>query len=163
MSTKNVLTILLRWRPLVALFAAIALSCILVLPSFAEAVTTTRQEVTFAQATPCTGELITFTGEIHGIFRTTSLDESGRFQEIFHIQFHGKGTGDSGTEYIFNDEITQDANGQVGMENTFVQSFNIIAKGSAPNLTLFMQGHMTVNANGSVTAFFDQFREICRG
>lgn len=163
MHKKSLLNLLLNRRVLVALLSAVALSCALVLPSFAEAVTNTRQAVTFEQATPCTGELITFTGEIHGIFRTTSIDENGRFQEIFKTQFHGKGTGTSGTEYIFNDEITQDANGQVGMEITFVQSFNILARGSAPNLTLFMQGHMTVNANGEVTAFFDQFREICRG
>lgn len=158
---KNILSILIRGKLLVALFTAIALSLTLILSASAEAVTNTRQAFTFTQGSPCTQEEITFTGEIHGIFRTT-LDGSGGFHEVFHIQIHAMGTGSTGTEYNFSDEITQQVNGKVGLEVTSVNSFNIISKGSAPNLILFMQAHMTVNANGDVTASFDNFREDCR-
>ncbi len=51
-------------------------------------------------------------------------------------------------------------NGQ--FQETFVNRFDFIGQGSAPNFTTHETFHVTVNANGTITASFDKLSDSCK-
>jgi protein involved in polysaccharide export with SLBB domain len=56
------------------------------------------------------------------------------------------------TEYHLGGGDVVILNGQVGTEQTFSNTSTLIGEGIATNLVLHFEGHMTVNADGTVTA-----------
>ena len=111
---------------------------------------------------PCNGELVAFNGTEHIVDRLT-FGPSGSFHEGFHVNIHVTGEGDQGNSYVGNQEENFQFNGRIGIEETDAFSFSEISKGSAPNFEVHALLHVTVNANGTVTTFVDNFTATCRG
>jgi hypothetical protein len=109
------------------------------------------------------GEDVYLSGTLHFLFETT-IDSSGSF----HTKFHAQPQGISGTGLTTGDKyqatgVTQDRfNGKVGSAYTFVNNFKIIGQGPGNNFLIHENYHVTVNANGEVTAYVDNFRVECR-
>jgi hypothetical protein len=111
---------------------------------------------------PCNGENVSFSGLDHVTARVT-IDGSGGFHLATHDNIHVTGTGDQGNTYEGNQEDNSVINGRVGVEQTATFTFSEISKGSAPNFEVHALFHLTVNANGTVTAFVNNFTAVCRG
>ena len=115
-----------------------------------------------AMLNPCNGETLTYSGVDHSTARVV-FDGAGGFHMTAHDNIHLTATGDQGNSYEGNQEDTNEVNGRVGVENTFVLTLSAISKGSAPNVEMHLLVHVTVNANGTVTSSVDHPAANCRG
>ena len=76
---------------------------------------------------------------------------------------YGTCTGQTTVDKYQGTGVTQDEfNAKVDMEETFINNFRIIGQGSGNNFLVHETFHVTINANGSVTAFLDNFSIDCR-
>lgn len=139
-------------------------------PALAKAETFTVSErfpIDIVVFVPCAaggaGELVELSGDLHALFHVT-LDGSGGFHAKSHFQPQGvSGTGLTTGDKYQGTGVTQDQfNGKVGFEFTFVNNFRIIGQGPGNNFLVHENFHVTVNANGEVTAFVDNFRVECK-
>jgi hypothetical protein len=48
------------------------------------------------------------------------------------------------------------------LNETFINRFDMIGQGQAPNFSVHETFHVTVNADGSVTSFHDNFSITCQ-
>jgi len=151
-------------RRLVVLLAVVASGVLAVTSASATAVTEKIPfDVVLAPEEAC-GEAIHLTGTLLAMFSFT--ESSGGNVEIgFHFNPQGI-TGEgltSGATYHATGETlgttTIRANG--GISDTFVNNFKIIGEGSAPNFLETDVIHLTVNANGVVTATVEQSMIRC--
>jgi hypothetical protein len=110
---------------------------------------------------------------LEGTFYTvahTTIDANGGFHSKFQFRLTGQGEGlSSGDKYVFNTMLNEDRNSPMGAteaELTFTQTspFKLIRQGSATP-TDDQQGkflnHITVNAQGEVTARFLNAEFVC--
>jgi len=104
-----------------------------------------------------------FCGTLHMLFLTT-IDNKGGFHSKFHFQPQGiSGTGfTTGAKYQGTGVTQGTFNGKVGFEQTFVNNFKIIGQGPGNNFLIHENFHLTVNANGEVTASVDNFSVKCK-
>lgn len=108
------------------------------------------------------GEVVVLSGNLHVLLQTTINDNS------FHAKAHVQPQGISGTGSVTGDTyhgtgVTQSQfNGTVGEEFTFINNFRIIGQGRGNNLLIHETFHVTVNANGEITAEVDNFRSECK-
>jgi hypothetical protein len=109
------------------------------------------------------GELVDLSGTLHVLLHTT-LDGSGGFHAKTHFQPQGVvGVGlTTGDIYQGTGATQNHLNGSVGEESTFVDNFRLIGPGPGNNLLLHETVHVTVNANGVVTALVSNFSVECR-
>ena len=117
-----------------------------------------REPFTFSTTNPCTGEQITGEGTTHfmGSYRENA---SGGYIFQVHINTSGSGVSQSGAKYVLNGSQHESGHSHLdGTPNTYtgVQRSQLIRQGEAMpgddflfNELLF---HLTVNANGEVTA-----------
>jgi len=112
----------------------------------------------------CTGEDVELSGTVHmnGRFVTDSV---GGFHFKWLWNEHLVGVGlESGTEYIAN--VTEDGQfnekGDFPFEETGIVTVTLVSKGEEPNLILKGRFHITVNANGDLTAYFDEWEPVCK-
>ena len=110
---------------------------------------------------PCNGETVTFSGVFNAVFAVT-LDGNGGFHSMYNDQIHVTATGSLGNSYEGNEEDHSPLTGRVGVEQTFSSTFSEISKGSAPNFEQHSLFHITVNPDGTVTAFVTNFTSACR-
>ena len=119
---------------------------------------------------PCadggSGEDVLLTGFLH-ILVTETLDAKGRPHLTAHFQPMGvAGTGlTTGDVYRATGITRETDNGfafAVPFEVTFVNNFRIIGPGTGNNLLIHQVFHMTVDANGFVTAFVDLLSAECK-
>ena len=130
-------------------------------------VTNTRTPFDFAEFVPCAngglGEVVDVTADIHQLTRVTI--NGNHLGVTAHSNSHGVGTGQTtGDTYQGGGETTDTFNlnpNNLQQEATFVSSFRLNGQGSAPNLTLRVVEHFTVNANGDVTVLVDNFSIDC--
>ncbi len=113
----------------------------------------------------CSGEDVHIFGTLDVTIQTT-IDTKGKLHVAFHLTPHLTGEGLlTGLEYIpvgpANTIDLVDANGT--RVSKLVNIVNLISKGSAGNLVLQQLVHVTVNANGTVTAEFDTVKGGCKG
>ncbi len=151
-------------RRLIILLAVVASGLLAVTSASATAVT---ERVPFdfvlAPEEGC-GEAIQLSGTLLTEFSFTETS-SGNVEVGFHFNPQGiTGVGlTSGATYHATGETlgttTIRANG--GISDTFVNNFKIIGEGSAPNFLETDVIHLTVNANGVVTATVDQSMIRC--
>lgn len=109
------------------------------------------------------GESVELSGTLHTLYKTT-LDNKGGYHSKYHFQPQGvSGTGlTTGDKYMATG-VTQDAfNGHVGSEETYVNNFRIIGQGTGNNFLVHETFHVTINANGEVTAYVDNFSVECK-
>jgi hypothetical protein len=111
---------------------------------------------------PCNGETVDISGAAHEVVDET-LTPSGNVHLSMHINAQGvSGIGEiTGAKYSISNSINEELNFAVGQTQTFNNTFRIIGQGGAPNFNLHFQQHITVNANGTVTSFIDNFSATC--
>jgi hypothetical protein len=111
------------------------------------------------------GELIEVSGPLHIVSHTTVNENN------FSTKIHFQPQGLSGTGFTTGDKyqgtgVTQEhfggsfVNGQ--FSDTFVNNFRMIGEGPDNNFTVHETFHVTVNANGTLTAFVDNFKTDCK-
>jgi len=163
MMQQNHLTVR-RWRRLcwLAPVLAVAFTLLLALPAYAETITNTREPFSGSFTNPCNGAVVTLSGEFHDVFHVT-LDGNGGFHSFFHESVHATGVDDQGNQYEINRAENESQHGLVGGEETVTQIVPIITKGSAPNFIMKDNLHVTVNPDGTVTSFHDNFSTQCQG
>jgi hypothetical protein len=110
----------------------------------------------------CNGEDVTFVGVDHFTAHMT-FSRNGGFHADSHDNIHVTATGDQGNTYVGNQEDSAEVNGLVGVEQTVPFTFSEISKGSAPNFKVHALFHITIPADGTVTAFINSFTSSCRG
>ncbi|MBW7882597.1 MAG: hypothetical protein H3C34_08160 [Caldilineaceae bacterium] len=110
------------------------------------------------------GEFVQLTGNLHVVTHFTA-SASGGFQATSHYQPQGiSGYGfSSGVKYQ-GTGVTRDNFKISGLpfQQTFVNNFRIIGQGPGNNFLVHENFHLTVNANGELTAFVDNFRVECK-
>ena len=122
---------------------------------------------------PCTGASITLSGDDH-IQAQVSQDNGAAGVGVHaHIpqNAHLTGTDDQGTAYIGNEADELLINGWVDADGRIVQQeetsdlINIeeVSQGAAPNFTMKVTVHVTLNPNGAITAAVEHFTATCHG
>jgi hypothetical protein len=115
---------------------------------------------------PCSGESIIFHGRMHVVTHTRT-DASGGTHMIRHTNFEdvsGVAIG-SGRPYRLVQVTNNSANATSGGATEFTQVvvFRVISQGSTDNWLAQIVVHVTVNANGDMTADVTQVGGGCRG
>jgi hypothetical protein len=107
----------------------------------------------------CTGELVHLVGTDHLIVHQTiqgnniNLNFSENFKDIVGI---GETSGDS---YATTSTLHDHVNVHKGQSVSAQQK--IVMTGPTTQLTVLLQLHITISANGDVTAFLDSFTSTC--
>lgn len=111
----------------------------------------------------CTGERIATTGEFHIVVQQVT-DASG----ATHLTFVGntvnmQGIGDQGNTYRVSGILRQH-NSPVGPAPwvyQYTDIFNLISKGGTVDFHYQVEIHMTIDANGTLTAAIENVRATC--
>ncbi len=110
------------------------------------------------------GEVVFLSGDLHSLFHFTDDGAGG-----FHVTVENNPQGVSGTGLTSGDKYQgtgvtrEDFNsGPLPFNDTFVNNFRIIGEGTGNNLLIHATFHITVNANGEVTAIVDNFMAECQ-
>jgi len=109
------------------------------------------------------GELVVLTGKLHDLFHVTI--NGRRFVLKFHDQPQGiSGVGEISGDVYRGTGVSQGTttSGVTGFTDTFVNNFRIIGPGPGNNFLVHENVHVTVKANGTLTAFVDNFRAECK-
>jgi hypothetical protein len=108
------------------------------------------------------GEDVELSGTLHDLIHVTVNDN------IVHVKTHDQPQSVSGTGLVTGDTyqgtgVTQDEfTASFGQEETFINNFRIIGQGNGNNFLVHENFHVTVNANGTVTASHDNFSIDCK-
>jgi hypothetical protein len=154
-------------------FAVLAVAALLLLSQATSAAAAQVFNVTVPATTifpklsnPCNGEVITVTqGSAHLHLEITTSSNGG-----FHADINGnlegvKGTGSVGNSYTVTAWFHESTNSS--SDSAFVFSdgdvFHLLSSGSAPNADFSAVFHVTINANGDVTATVTDIRPKCVG
>lgn len=136
-------------------------------PSRAEVIDNESIPIELYVYVPCAadgaGEVVHLSGDLHVLFALT-FDGAGGVHVKSHYQPQGlSGEGlTTGVSY-HGVGVTQDEyNAKVGYEETFINNFRIIGQGPGNNYLIHQNFHVTVNANGTVTASVDNFSVECK-
>ena len=148
-------------RKLLVLLITIAA---LAMPIAAQASATTERVPFDADVIACNGDTIHISGTLLAVFTETTTP-SGGFVVSSHFQPQGiKGVDlTTGTKYIATG-LTRDilvVSPAGGITETFVNRFHIQATTGAESFIVSEVFHITVNPNGDVTAFVDNFSSTC--
>lgn len=152
-------------RRLIILLAVVASGLIAATSASAARATTEKIpfDVVLAPEEAC-GEAIHLSGTLLAQFRTTE-SSGGNLAVGFHFNPQGiTGVGlTSGATYHATGETqgTTTIKATGGISDTFVNNFKIIGEGSAPNFLQTDVIHLTVNANGVVTATVEKSMIRC--
>lgn len=113
------------------------------------------------------GELVALSGDIHQLF-IVNISSANKVTMKSHfnpqgVSGVGQTTGDSyrGTG-VTSSMCTFDGNIGFPYTFTYVNNFRLIGQGSGANYTVHMNTHLTINANGIVTATVDNARIDCK-
>lgn len=110
----------------------------------------------------CTGGFLILTATWHTLTAVT-FDGAGGFHLKQHVNIQGQGSDPStGVDYVVTDVANSEFNGSFGFENTYTESYNLIAKGKAPNALIQIDDHITVTPNGDVSSYHTNFRIVCQ-
>jgi hypothetical protein len=151
------------------LCSVLFLSLLLSVPLAAEVTTNDSIPVVIGAFVPCAnggaGEPIMVSGQLHVLFSTT-IDENGGV----HLKTHFQPQGISGIGLVTGDKyqatgVTQEHLNLLGplpITDTYVNNFRMIGQGPGNNLLVHQTFHLTVNANGTVTASVVNSSVECR-
>lgn len=151
-------------RLLLALSLAAALSLV---PGSASAAVIQNITVPLNQTvfSPCTGDVFQATGSIH-LVETMTFDGSGGFHAAFMdnvSQVTGVGSVTGATYHgVGGGWFTVNGRLPFPIEATETDVFGLISAGSTPNLVVTATFHITINANGTITANVARFSAACR-
>ncbi|HYG79551.1 MAG TPA: hypothetical protein VD861_04145 [Pyrinomonadaceae bacterium] len=152
-----------------ALIAALFVAFAAGTPAFGQATTTTTNETipfTSTLLNPCTGDLVTFQGNMH-VTQHFTTDSGGGTHLKTHVNYQDvSGTGaPSGLNYTVRTTTNTMENDSDGPQSevTMISTVKLISQGSALNYFLRLVFHVTVNANGQTTSTVDEAKVECRG
>jgi hypothetical protein len=139
---------------------------------FGAAVTSTVSTsfpITISVFVPCAaggaGEVVDLSGTLHAVFSTTVNGNNVHSQYLFNPQGIS-GVGETtGAKYQGTGETRADMNVDVvafPLIFTFVNNFKIIGQGPNNNFLVHENLHVTINADGTLTAFVDNFSFTCQ-
>ena len=111
------------------------------------------------------GELIVVSGPLHFLFQVT-ISNTGNVL----VDAHFKPEGVSGTGFTTGDKYqatgitrsTDTFSTPFPITSTFVNNFYMIGQGPDNNFKVHETLHYTINANGELTAFADNFSVTCQ-
>lgn len=124
-------------------------------PTRAAVIVNTQVPFTLTVATTCFPEIVVLTGSTH-ILQTSEVDDNGGIHFKSQLQSQGiSGIGMiTGVKYqgmSLRQTHTID-HSTPALETTLMLDIRVIGQGSANNFLLHVTMHMTINANGEVTA-----------
>jgi hypothetical protein len=146
------------------LLLLIAATVALAAPVSAQAAATTEQVPFEAYVLACNGDLIYLNGTLLVIYTETATP-SGGFVVSSHFQPQGLKGVDlvTGTTFI-GTGLTRDifiVSPPGGVTETYVNQFHIQATTGEESFIVSEVFHVTINANGGLTAFVGNFRSTC--
>lgn len=143
--------------------AAVLMALTLTLPALADTVYNVTYPVSYLIGNPCNGENVVVSGNEHDTYHIT-YDNNGGYHADMHANLQDvTGVGDQGNTYHIPGVYHDTVNGKVGYEETTTETFSFISQGSAPNFIMHFDFHITVNADGTVTSYHNNFTAVCRG
>ena len=124
-----------------------------------------RFDVATTALSDCGRENVTVTGTFHRVLTITS-NQAGGFHVNDHADFTGlQGTGViSGANYVSRQISVVNFNipgPTIGLEVTQLLTFTLIGQGTVQDEVVTALVHYTINANGELTTFVDNFRIKC--
>jgi hypothetical protein len=133
---------------------------------------TNNYEIPYSRSVwiPCaldgSGEWIYLTGRLH-ILEHITMDNNGGYHGIIHFQPKDfKGTGLTSGDKYQGTGVTQDfmniAGNTLPYVYTYVNNFKMIGQGRGNNYLVHETWHITINANGELTAYVDNFSVECK-
>jgi hypothetical protein len=142
---------------------------LLITPAYSAVQVNDRTEIAFTVFVPCAakgaGEVIDLAGPLHTLISFTI--NGNNVSGYTHFQPQGIiGVGEATGNTYHATGITRESfknslmKGQAN--DTFVNNFRIIGKGPGNNFLVHETEHFTINANGSVTVFHDNFNVVCQ-
>ena len=145
------------------LLALLAIASLAAAPAYAEVVSNETTDIAGVIGNPCNGDLVTYSGTVHFVFRTT-VDGNGGLHLGLHANAQVQGTGAAaGTKYAASEELNDNLNLNTGAtEENFTHAFKLIAQGKDPNFKLLESFHVTINANGTVTVLRSNIGATCK-
>ncbi|MBI1896578.1 MAG: hypothetical protein HYZ57_03535 [Acidobacteria bacterium] len=112
----------------------------------------------------CVAEGVNLSGKIRQTVHVNG-DSSGGYHMTVLSEHNGMtGTGDTtGAKYqgFGSTRESLQSSGVLPIRVTTQRQFRLIGQGTAQNTVVHYQSHMTVNANGSVTASVDDLNIVC--
>ena len=128
-----------------------------------------KTDINLSVFVPCAvggvGEIIDLSGSLHTLISTTLTGNS--VSGYFHFQPQGlSGTGETTGAKYNGTGVTEQSfksslqNGQANL--TYVNNFRIIGQGAGNNYLLHETLHLTINADGTLTVFHDNFSIDCK-
>jgi hypothetical protein len=158
------------WKFLFLMVTLVLMTVLTVAPASAQATTFTNNiqtSIDIVAFVPCAaggeGEYVFFSGTLLGVSVTT-IDDTGSFHTVLHFQPQGiSGDGlTTGTDYQWTGATQATFNGLVGYENTFINNYRLIGEGPTNNLLIHQTLHATVQPDGEVTIFVDDYSVECK-
>lgn len=124
----------------------------------------------FAAQNPCAGgrfgEIVVFTGDQHLVFFESSMS-NGHLNTKLHWNAEAvTGVGQyTGFNYLATGVSQEHAviNEPLPYTFTFVNNYHIIGQGQATNMDLHQTTHVTIDANGNLTADVSDYNFSCKG
>ena len=108
------------------------------------------------------GEEVALSGPIHDLFHLTFDGAGGVTLKVLDNRQNVSGTGlTTGTSYRGTGGTQAGDNVKVGETLTNVNTFQVIGQGPGNNFLVHDNFHVTVNADGTVTADHDNFSVDC--
>ncbi len=110
------------------------------------------------------GDLIRISGPVE-IMLIDQKSQGGHTNMTWHVRGNGEGVGTSGNHYLWRENtlLSTRRNGNNPNSSTDLNlRSRVIGKGKAPNYSFTLHTHMTVNANGDMTARFSTSDVQCR-
>ena len=141
------------------------LALLLTAPALAEVTTNIQVPLDMYVFVPCVPEMIHITGELHILLTVTVTPNT------LHFTSHFQPMGVSGVGLTTGDKyqgtgVTRQSvnvNGVVYPYNyTYVNNFRMIGQGPGNNFMVHQNVHLTINANGEVTAQVDNLKITCK-
>jgi hypothetical protein len=140
-----------------------------VLPGNAAVQVNDRTDISLTIFIPCAaggaGEVVDLNGPLNTLITFTI--NTNNVSGFFHFQPQGiSGTGETSSEKYQATGVTQQSfktsleNGQANL--TYVNNFRIIGQGPGNNFLVHETMHVTINANGAITVFHDNFSVECK-
>jgi hypothetical protein len=133
----------------------------------AQPITSTDRDTVsrFLIGCPPDQEGILVDGTLHTVSHT-NIDANGGFHTKVLLNFQGQGVGEiTGDKYVFQDVFNLQINEPGPLEETQTRTLKATRQGSATeddDLQLKSVIHLTLLANGEVTAEVRQFEVVCR-
>lgn len=126
---------------------------------------TNEQDVPFHEevTNPCNNDAVIVDGTSHWVI-TITVDNALGYHMNSSIISRGTGLGATGKEYKVNDETKESLEIPLPpTTTTMVHQVVAIGPQQVDNFILQTRFHITINANGDISAFFDRFEAKCTG